>query len=121
MQQDIQSFLPLTEVSFFILLSLAEEPRHGYAIMKDVQNLSQGRITLSAGTLYGALKRLLESGWIARFDDGEMDETGRPRKSYQITALGSAILTAEEQRLQNLVWAARQRRGPSQGEVLSSL
>ncbi len=102
----IRSFLPLTEVSFYILLSLAGEPRHGYAIMKDVQSLSDGRISRSAGTLYGALKRLLEGGWIGRFDDGELDETGRPRKSYQLNALGRAILTAETERLRGLVRAA---------------
>jgi DNA-binding PadR family transcriptional regulator len=105
----IQSFLPLTEVSFYILLSLASEPRHGYAIMKDVQTLSEQRIILSAGTLYGALKRLLEGGWIERFDDGELDETGRPRKSYQLTTLGRAILVAETDRLHTLVRAARLR------------
>lgn len=101
-----QSFLPLTEVSFYILLSIAPEPRHGYAIMKDVQSLSEGRINLSAGTLYGALKRLLESGWIERFDKGDLDETGRPRKSYQLTGLGRAILAAEIERLHGLVRAA---------------
>jgi DNA-binding PadR family transcriptional regulator len=105
-EDTIRSFLPLTEVSFYILLSLAPEPRHGYAIMKDVQSLSEGRISLSAGTLYGALKRLLEGGWIERFDDGQIDETGRPRKSYQLTALGRAILTAETERLRGLVRAA---------------
>lgn len=103
---DVQPFLPLTEVSFYILLSLANEPRHGYAIMKDVQVLSEERINLSAGTLYGALKRLLESGWIERFEDGEMDETGRPRKSYQLTTLGRAVLVAETERLHSLVKAA---------------
>ena len=101
----LQSFLPLTEVSFYILLSLASEPRHGYAIMKDINYLSEERINLSAGTLYGALKRLLEGGWIERFEDGEKDETGRPRKSYQLTTLGQAILAAETERLHTLVRA----------------
>ncbi len=105
----MQAFLPLTEVSFYILLSLAGEPRHGYAIMKDVQVLSERRINLSAGTLYGALKRLLEGSWIERFEDGELDETGRPRKSYQLTGLGRAILVAETERLHKLVRAAAQR------------
>jgi len=104
-KSQIQSFLPLTEVSAYILLSLASEPRHGYAIMKDVRFLSEERIDLSAGTLYGALKRLLESGWIERFEDGEKDETGHPRKSYQLTTLGRAILAAETDRLHTLVRA----------------
>lgn len=102
----LQSFLPLTEVSFYILLSLVSEPRHGYAIMKDVHYLSEERINLSAGTLYGALKRLLESGWIERFENGEKDETAHPRKSYQLTTLGRAILAAETDRLHTLVRAA---------------
>ncbi len=112
----IRSFLPLTEVSFYILLSLAGEPRHGYAIMKDVLSLSDGRINLSAGTLYGALKRLLEGGWIERFDDGELDETGRPRKLYQLTALGRVILAAETERLRALVRAAALREAFSLGK-----
>ena len=104
-KSQFQSFLPLTEVSAYILLSLASEPRHGYAIMKDVHFLSEERINLSAGTLYGALKRLLECGWIERFEDGEKDETGHPRKSYQLTSLGRAILAAETDRLHTLVRA----------------
>lgn len=58
--------LPLTETTFFILLSLSPKPKHGYAMMKDVESLSEGRIRLSTGTLYGAIKRLLEKGWIKR-------------------------------------------------------
>ena len=53
---------PLTEATYFIMLSLSREPRHGYAIMKDVQSLSEDRVILSTGTLYGALKRLLKQG-----------------------------------------------------------
>ena len=104
-----QSGLPLTEVTYFILISLAPEPRHGYAIMKDVRQLSHGRITLSTGTLYGALKRLLDQGWIAR--DGASHETvnGRQRKAYRLTELGQNILQAEVQRLQGLVGAAQLR------------
>jgi DNA-binding PadR family transcriptional regulator len=57
---------PLTEATFFILLSLSPAPKHGYAIMKEVKALSNGRIVFSTGTLYGALRRLLEQGWIRR-------------------------------------------------------
>ena len=63
--------IPLTETTYFILLSLASKPRHGYAIMQDVQELSEGRAILSTGTLYGALKRLLELDWIVRLDNSE--------------------------------------------------
>jgi DNA-binding PadR family transcriptional regulator len=103
---DIQTHLPLTEVTYFILLSLAPEPRHGYAIMKDVERLSQGRVSLSTGTLYGALKRLLEQGWIIRMQGVEEDHKGRERKAYRLTSLGQSILQAEIERLNSLVDAA---------------
>ena len=61
--------LPVTEPVLLILLSLAEQPRHGYSILKDVQEMSNGQVTLSTGTLYGALRRLLQDGWIERFRD----------------------------------------------------
>lgn len=88
------------------MLSLAPGPKHGYAIMKNVCSLSEERIVLSTGTLYGALKRLLEQGWIERLDEAGPDETGRPRKVYTLTALGRRILAAEIERLQALVRAA---------------
>lgn len=103
---DIQSNLPLSEATFFILLSLAPGRRHGYAIMKDVQALSQNRVVLSTGTLYGALKRLLEQEWITRVDDPAFDGSGRERKAYALTTLGRRILNAEVERLQTLVSAA---------------
>ena len=101
--------MPLTEATFFILLSLAPEPKHGYAVLKDVDSLSDGRLVLSTGTLYGALKRLLEQGWIERISDLESDDSGRPRKAYTLTVLGRRILTAEVARLRMLVKAARLR------------
>lgn len=99
---------PLTEATFCILLSLAAGPRHGYAIMQDVQALSSGRVQLSTGTLYGALKRLLDSGWIKRIDAAATD-TGRPAKIYELTALGNAIFNAELTRMRSLVTIAQQR------------
>ncbi len=105
----IQSQLPLTEVTYFILLSLAPGPRHGYAIMKDVRALSHERVVLSTGTLYTALKRLLDQGWIRRVDEPEQNDDGRVRKSYALTPLGSAILEAEVGRLQGLLRVAQAR------------
>ena len=64
---------PLTESTYFILLSLSPEPKHGYAIMKEVQELSEGRVVLSTGTLYGALKRLLDEGWIIRLEEIQLE------------------------------------------------
>jgi DNA-binding PadR family transcriptional regulator len=109
LQTDIHSLLPLTETTFYLLLSMESKPRHGYAILKDVQYLSSGRIVLSTGTLYGAIKRLVEQGWIERFENGEMDENNRPKKEYQLTDLGRQIFNAEFTRLQNLVIAAQSR------------
>ena len=108
--------LPLTEPTFFILLSLMLQPKHGYAIAKDVQALSEERVVLSTSTLYTALKRLLETSWIERAgEDPEPDETGRPRKVYRLTGLGQRILEAETERLRSLVQAAQLR--AMRGEV----
>ena len=110
---EIESSLPLTEVTYFILLSLAPGPRHGYAIMKDVRTLSKDRVSLSTGTLYGALKRLLEQGWISRIEEQPLPRSGRVRKAYILTNLGQRLLHAEVQRLEALVTAARLR--PAKG------
>lgn len=99
--------LPLTEATLLILLSLAPGPNHGYGILKDVESLSHGRIIFSTGTLYGALKRLLEQRWIERFGEEEVEETGRPRKQYVLTAGGRRILGAELARMEDLVHSAR--------------
>lgn len=103
--------LPLTEATFFILLSLAQAPRHGYAILKDVEGLSNGRIKFSTSTLYGALGRLLEQNWIERVENDEPETTDRPRKDYQLTEMGRRILSAEMSRLQAVLFAAQARLG----------
>lgn len=101
--------LPLSEQTFFILLSLFPAPRHGYAILKDVQQLSGGRLLISVSTLYTSLKRLLEQGLIERAELEDRDESGHLRKVYQLTHTGSTILYAETQRLHMLVQAAAMR------------
>jgi DNA-binding PadR family transcriptional regulator len=105
----LEDELPLTEATFFILLSLAPEPKHGYAIMKDVEGLSESRVRLSTSTLYGAIKRLLDKGWIRRIESEAGDQDGRERKYYQLTRLGRRILEAEAERLEHLVAVARLR------------
>lgn len=102
-----QMYLPLTEATFFILLSLASERKHGYAIMKEVRILSNNRVVLSTGTLYGALKRLLELGWIKRVSDSENGK--RARQAYALTDAGRRVLDAEVTRLKTLVATAQQR------------
>lgn len=101
--------LPLSEAVYLILVSLASEPRHGYAILKEVADLSGGRVSLSTGTLYGAVKRLLADGWITRTPDPEPDETRRERKFYSLTGRGKRVLRAETQRLSHLSELARLR------------
>jgi len=98
-----QDYLPLTETSFFILLSLATTPKHGYAIIKEVEAMSAGRVVLAAGTLYSALRRMLEDGWIERVEDGLPSSDNRERKLYRLTDLGRRILELETERLQALV------------------
>jgi DNA-binding PadR family transcriptional regulator len=104
---------PLTEATFFILLSLAPEPKHGYAIMKEVKAISNGRIVFSTGTLYGALRRLLEQGWIKRVNDPEPNPTDRERKSYALTDKGRRVVNAEMERLRSLLNTAEQRTSES--------
>jgi DNA-binding PadR family transcriptional regulator len=90
---------PLTEPVLLILLSLAEQPRHGYSILKDVEEMSDGRVTLSTGTLYGALRRLLDDGWIERFEE---EDSSRGRQAYCLTAAGRSNLQLEASRLKHL-------------------
>lgn len=97
------SNLPLREPTFLILLSLSPGPKHGYAILKEVESLSEGRVKLSTGTLYGAIERLLDQGWIRRVDDPFPNGTNRQRKSYDLTELGRRALNAEITRLRKLV------------------
>ncbi|MCB0257577.1 MAG: PadR family transcriptional regulator, partial [Anaerolineae bacterium] len=73
------SATPLSEATFYILLSMAPGPKHGYAIIQEVEALSNRRIHLSTGTLFGAIKRLLADGWI---EPVETERAPRGRKSY---------------------------------------
>ena len=100
---DEKVYLPLTETSFFILLSLATSPKHGYAIIKEVEAMSVQRVILATGTLYSALRRMLNDGWIMRVNDISSNEDARERKLYTLTELGERILQAETERLQKLV------------------
>jgi DNA-binding PadR family transcriptional regulator len=104
---DIQANLPLREATFLVLLSLATGPRHGYAIMKDTEILSKGRVKLSTGTLYGAIKRLLDREWIRRVNISVEVGNTRIRKEYELTDLGRRIFDAEVARLESLVTVAR--------------
>jgi DNA-binding PadR family transcriptional regulator len=100
---EAQEYLPLTETSFFIILSLATAPKHGYAIMKEVEAMSEKRVVLATGTLYSALRRMLEDDWIERVMDNNSETDNRERKLYQLTRNGRRVLEAEISRLRKLV------------------
>jgi DNA-binding PadR family transcriptional regulator len=119
-QDDISKLLPLREPTFFILLSLSEGEKHGYAIIKDVADVSSGKVNLSTGTLYEALARLLDQALIERVEtDADKDDAvthpGRPRKAYRLTTKGERVVQAEMMRLHTLITAARQRIGLETG------
>jgi DNA-binding PadR family transcriptional regulator len=101
-----EAFLPLQEPTFFIMLSLRAGERHGYAILKEVDELSAGRVLLSTGTLYGALNRLLDQGLIERIESSEQDGS-RGKKCYRLSELGLAVFSAELGRMQHLLRAAQ--------------
>ena len=93
---------PLTEPVLLILTSLAAHPRHGYALIQDIELLSSGRVRMSTGTLFGALRRLLEDGWIERF---EQEDTARQKQAYRLTSVGRKQLQIELQRMKELTHA----------------
>ena len=97
---------PLSEPVVLILMSLADQPRHGYALLKDIEALSRGRVRLSTGTLYGALRRLLEDLWIERF---EQEDTSREKQAYRLTMAGRKQLELELDRMKQLTRAGMAR------------
>jgi len=106
---DPAPFLPLSTVSYHVLLSLAARDRHGYAMLKEVDRLSRGSVRLGPGTLYAAIRRLEDSGLIAESanrPDPDLDD--ERRRYYRLTATGRAVLTAETERLRDAVRVAGQ-------------
>jgi DNA-binding PadR family transcriptional regulator len=97
---------PLTEPVLLILLSLVNKPLHGYGLMQDIEKISNGRVRLSTGTLYGALRRLLEESWIERF---EQADTSREKQAYRLTPAGQEHLHLELDRMKQLTRAAAAR------------
>ena len=89
----------LSEPVLLVLLSLAEQPRHGYSMLKDIEAMSGGRVLLSTGTLYGALQRLLDQGWIERVEE---DDAPRDRRTYRLTSRGRRNLQMEIDRMRHL-------------------
>lgn len=97
---------PLSESVLLILTSLSDRPRHGYALLKDIEALSGGRVRMSTGTLFGAIRRLLENRWI---EPSELDDTSRDKQGYRLTPAGRRQLESEIDRMKYLTKAATTR------------
>ena len=109
-QSDIDELLPLPPATFHILIAVADESRHGYAIIQDIAARTNGELQMSAGTLYRSIQRMQEQGLIVesrRRPDPEDDD--ERRRYYDITAFGTAVARAEARRLADLVRLARAR------------
>jgi DNA-binding PadR family transcriptional regulator len=109
MQTEIDALLPLPPATFHILVALAGDDRHGYAVIQDISARTNGEVQLSAGTLYRSIQRMLEQGLIsesrqrpARALDDER------RRYYRLTPLGTAVARAEARRLTQMLELARQ-------------
>lgn len=106
-----ESELPLAPATFQILLTLVDGDRHGYAIMKEVAERTEGTVRLGPGTLYGALKRLLESGLVEEGGERADPELGDERRRYyRLTSFGLRVARAEARRLEAMVRAARSKK-----------
>ncbi|BAC90369.1 PadR family transcriptional regulator [Gloeobacter violaceus] len=105
---DPQSFLPLSPAMLHILLSLGDGDRHGYGIMRAVQEHTQGRVRLGAGALYDSIKRLLAQGLIVECAGADASAGGDERRRYyRLTRLGRQVVGVEVERLAQLVEIAR--------------
>ena len=103
-----ERFLPLTPAAFHVLVSLVPAEQHGYAMLKAVEERTEGRVRLGAGTLYGLVKRLLEDGLIAAVVPRAAARLEDPRRRYyRVTALGRAVVVAETERLEEAAAQAR--------------
>jgi DNA-binding PadR family transcriptional regulator len=103
-----EDYLPLTPAMFHILLALSDRERHGYDIMREVDERTEGKMRLGPGTLYGSIKRMLQSGLIEELDerpDPELDD--ERRRYYRLTDFGYRLAVAEAERLARLVKTAR--------------
>jgi DNA-binding PadR family transcriptional regulator len=108
---DPRSFLPLTPLAFQVLLALADTPRHGYGVMREVDERTDGLIRMRTGTLYVLLSRLVEQALIAEIDPpADAVSDARERRYYDVTPLGRAVLQAEARRLASVVDEARRKR-----------
>jgi DNA-binding PadR family transcriptional regulator len=105
---DLESFLPLPTAVFHILVALADRDRHGYSIMQDVSARTDGKVRLSAGTLYSAIRRMLEQGLIEELRDSpDPASDDERRRYYRLTRLGRNVAAAEARRVSAMLSQAR--------------
>jgi DNA-binding PadR family transcriptional regulator len=117
---DPESYLPLKPNWFHILLSLAEGEQHGYGIMQEVLDRTEGKVRLWPATLYGSLKRLIEADLIEESEERPAPELDDARRRYyRLTRLGRRVLAAESARLEDLVRVIRVKRGLSERKAES--
>jgi DNA-binding PadR family transcriptional regulator len=118
-EHEVRDFVPLPPAPLHIVLALNRGERHGYALMSDVQELSDGLIKMGPGTLYGSLKKLRAQGLIEE-TEGRVDPSldDERRRYYRLTGLGQAVCNAEIQRLSALVERSR---APGPGRLLGGL
>src|SRR5262245_60582038 len=108
--EEIESLLPLPPATFHILMAVADEDRHGYAIIQDIASRTDGALQMSAGTLYRSIQRMQEQGLIVETRDRPApEEDDERRRYYRITPFGLAVAKAEAARLAQMVKLARAR------------
>jgi DNA-binding PadR family transcriptional regulator len=106
-EKEPQDLLPLPPAQLHILLALADGEKHGYAVMSEVEQMTDGEVSMGPGTLYGAIKRMLNAGLIEESDnrpDPELDD--ERRRYYRTSGFGARVLTAELSRLDQLIRTA---------------
>ena len=106
---DVDALLPLPPATFHILMALADQERHGYAIIQDVAARTDGELRMSAGTLYRSIQRMLEQDLIVEVTRRPAVGDDSRRRYYRITSFGTAVARAEMRRLTQLVRLARAR------------
>lgn len=107
---DPRSFLPLTPLAFQVLLALADEGRHGYGIIREIEIRTDGLMRLRSGSLYTLLQRLLDESLIVESDERPApDKDDARRRYYKVSQLGRAVLGAEARRLESVVSEARRK------------
>ena len=108
MEEDVDALLPLPPATFHILVALADEDRHGYAIIQEVAARTGGEVQIGAGTLYRSVQRMLEQGLIVEKRQRPAPELDDERRRYyRITPFGKAVARAEARRLAQMVRIAR--------------